>query len=68
MNLDEAQKQHGAGWIREGLKLSDIQKRLESELGVKLTYMEVRFLVDDLKLVPKDIEPATEKLPLGPVG
>jgi hypothetical protein len=58
MNLDEAQKQHVAGWIREGLKLSDIQKRLESELGVKLTYMEVRFLVDDLKLVPKDIEPA----------
>jgi hypothetical protein len=57
MNLDEAQKKKVAGWIAEGLKLSDIQKRLASELGVNLTYMEVRFLVDDLKLTPKDVEP-----------
>ena len=28
-----------------------------SEFGLKLTYMEVRFLVDDLKLTPKDPEP-----------
>jgi hypothetical protein len=58
MNLDEAQKNKVSGWIREGLKLSEIQNRLLSEYGVKLTYMEVRLLVDDLKLVPKDPEPA----------
>ncbi len=58
MNLDEAQKRKVAGWIAEGLKLSDIQKRLGSELGLNLTYMEVRFLVDDLKLTPKDVEPS----------
>ena len=57
MNLDEAQRQKVAGWIREGLKLSEIQNRLNSELGVRLTYMEVRLLVDDLKLTPKDTEP-----------
>jgi hypothetical protein len=57
MNLDEAQKRIVAGWIAEGLRLSDIQKRLASDLGVTLTYMEVRFLVDDLKLTPKDVEP-----------
>jgi hypothetical protein len=56
MNLDEAQRQTVAKWISEGAKLSEIQKRL-LELGVKLTYMEVRFLVDDLKLTPKDPEP-----------
>ena len=56
MNLDEAQRQQVAKWISEGAKLSEIQKRL-LELGVKLTYMEVRFLVDDLKLTPKDPEP-----------
>src|SRR5476649_907864 len=56
MNLDEAQRQTVARWISEGAKLSEIQKRL-LELGVKLTYMEVRFLVDDLKLTPKDPEP-----------
>ncbi len=37
--------------------LSEIQNRLSSELGLSLTYMEVRFLVDDLKLMPKDREP-----------
>src|SRR5271154_4122178 len=56
MNLDETQRQTVTKWISEGAKLSEIQKRL-LELGVKLTYMEVRFLVDDLKLTPKDPEP-----------
>lgn len=57
MNLDEAQKQKVRGWIDSGLKLSEIQNKLTSELGLKLTYMEVRFLMDDLKLKPKDAEP-----------
>src|SRR5450432_833759 len=56
MNLDETQRQTVAKWISEGAKLSEMQKRL-LELGIKLTYMEVRFLVDDLKLTPKDPEP-----------
>ncbi|MBC8096519.1 MAG: hypothetical protein H7Y43_11975 [Akkermansiaceae bacterium] len=57
MNLDDAQRKKVAAWIEEGLKLSDIQSRIASELGVRLTYMDVRFLVDDLKLTPKDIDP-----------
>lgn len=57
MNLDEAQKKMVAGWIDEGLKLSDIQKRISSDLGLSLTYMDVRLLVDDLKLIPKDPTP-----------
>jgi len=57
MNLDEAQKAKVSAWIEQGLKLSEIQTRIASELGVNLTYMDVRFLVDDLKLVPKDNEP-----------
>jgi len=59
MNLEENQKQQVAKWIEEGLKLSEIQTRLASDLGIKLTYMEVRFLVDDLKLTLKDPEPPT---------
>jgi hypothetical protein len=58
MNLDEAQRKMVAEWIQEGLKLSDIQTRIVNELGLNLTYMDVRLLVDDLKLMPKDIEPA----------
>jgi hypothetical protein len=57
MKLDEAQRQKVAAWIAEGLKLADIQTRITKELGVPMTYMEVRFLVDDLKLTPKDPEP-----------
>ena len=57
MTLTEEQRQHVAAWIVQGAKLSEIQNRLAAEFGVKLTYMEARFLVDDLKLVPKDPEP-----------
>jgi hypothetical protein len=57
MNLDESQRKKVAEWIAQGLKLSEIQSRLASDLGVTMTYMEVRFLVDDLKLTPKDIDP-----------
>jgi hypothetical protein len=57
MKLDDTQRQTVAKWIEAGAKLSEIQNRLTTEFGLKLTYMEVRFLVDDLKLVPKDPEP-----------
>ncbi len=57
MKLDESQRLAVAKWITEGAKLAEIQNRLAAEFGLKLTYMEARFLVDDLKLTPKDPEP-----------
>ncbi|MCI0353134.1 MAG: hypothetical protein L0Z53_27255, partial [Acidobacteriales bacterium] len=60
MNLDDAQKQQVMKWVEEGLKLSEIQNKIMSELGLRLTYMEVRFLLDDLKLKPKDKEPPAQ--------
>jgi hypothetical protein len=57
MNLDDTQRRKVADWINEGLKLAEIQKRLETELGLRMTYLEVRLLVDDLKLKPKDPPP-----------
>lgn len=57
MQLTAEQQEHVRQWIAEGLKLSDVQKRLETEFGLRPTYMEVRFLVDDLKVMPKDPEP-----------
>lgn len=57
MNLDESQRQRVTAWILQGAKLSEIQSRLAQEFGLRLTYMEVRLLVDDLKLTPKDPEP-----------
>ena len=58
MKLDDAQRKKVTEWIAQGLKLSEIQKRLGSELDLHLTYMDVRLLVDDLKLTPKHKRPA----------
>jgi hypothetical protein len=56
MSLDESQRKKVVEWIGQGLKLSEIQNRLTSEFGLRLTYMDVRLLVDDLKVTPKDVE------------
>jgi hypothetical protein len=39
-----------SSWVAEGATLSQIQERLSSQLDVSMTYMDVRFLVDDLNL------------------
>ena len=57
MKLDEGQRRKVAEWIEQGHKLAEIQTKLAGELGVSMTYMDVRFLIDDLKLRPKDPEP-----------
>ncbi len=57
MNLTDAQKQQVTVWLDQGLKVADVQKKMSAELGVSMTYMEVRFLLDDLRLQPKDPEP-----------
>ena len=56
MQLTEEQKTKVAQWIEDGVKLSDIQSKLGSEFDIRMTYMEARMLVDDLKLLPKDPE------------
>jgi hypothetical protein len=57
MKLTDEQRQRVTAWILQGAKLAEVQNRLAAEFGIKLTYMEARFLVDDLKLTPKDPEP-----------
>ena len=58
MNLDEGQRRKVAEWIEQGAKLSEVQTRIGKEFGISMTYMDVRFLIDDLKLKPKDVQPA----------
>lgn len=54
MQLTDEQKQQVAAWIHDGAKLSEVQQRLAEEFGIRITYMEARFLVDDLRLVPQE--------------
>lgn len=56
MQLNDEQKMKLAQWIADGMKLSDIQARMGVEFGIRMTYMEARMLVDDLKLLPKDAQ------------
>ncbi len=66
MKLDETQEQRVKEWVGAGLQPAEIQKRLADECGLRLTYMEVRFLLDDLRVSLKDKEPAPAAAP-GPV-
>lgn len=62
-----------AAWVAAGATLSQVQSKLSSELNVSMTYMDVRFLVDDLNLAlvekeePKKEEPVAEAVAEEPV-
>jgi len=75
------QLQQVARWVAEGATLSEVQSRLSREFGLSLTYMDVRFLVDDLGAVLQDkpepaappaeaaaAEPAPAEAPAAPGG
>jgi len=66
MNLNDEQRQRVTAWILQGAKLAEVQNRLAQEFGIRLTYIETRFLVDDLKLTPKDPEPPKIEKPATP--
>lgn len=67
MNLDESQRDQVRQWIDSGIQPAEIQNRLTELFGIRLTYMEVRFLLDDLKVQIKDpappAPPAAESIP-----
>jgi len=64
MKLEQTQIQQVTRWVEEGLRLSEIQGKLASEFGLHLTYMEVRFLVNDLGLKPKEKERPAAAAPI----
>ncbi len=54
MSLTPEQATAVSSWVAAGDNLSTIQKKLREQFSVALTYMDVRFLVDDLNLQLKD--------------
>jgi hypothetical protein len=54
MSLSPEQTKIVASWVAAGDGLSVIQKRLVEQFKVSMTYMDVRFLVDDLGLELKN--------------
>lgn len=54
MELSEQQRQAVKEWLAAGASLSDVQKKLKSEFGITLTYIDVRLLVLDIGAEVKD--------------
>ena len=61
MELSVQQKDEVAAWFAAGASLDEIQKRIKSEFGIHMTYLDVRLLVAELPQ-PKEAEP-TERRP-----
>lgn len=57
MTLSDEQKKAVTVWVAEGISLSGLQKRLKEDFGIVMTYMDARFLLDDLKLQIREEEP-----------
>lgn len=60
MTLTPEQSATVSTWVAAGDNLSTIQKKLREEFKVSMTYMDVRFLVDDLNLALKDAAPKVD--------
>lgn len=67
MNLTDEQKQIVSQWLSEGTSVADVQNKLSGELKISMTYMEVRFLLDDLALAPQDAEEEATEEPVAEV-
>lgn len=68
--LTEDQVAQIKDWAAAGAQLADLQKKINEDLGIKITYMDTRFAIADLGIeivteVAK-VEPAAE-LPVVPV-
>jgi hypothetical protein len=60
MELSEEQIEVLKNWVRAGESLAAVQNRLREEFGLAMTYMDVRFLVDDLDVVSEVVEAEPE--------
>jgi hypothetical protein len=60
MTLTPEQKAAVATWVTAGDNLSVVQKKLNDQFKLSLTYRDVRFLVDDLDLTLKDPAPKVD--------
>ncbi|MBN1557068.1 MAG: hypothetical protein JW951_02855 [Lentisphaerae bacterium] len=62
--LTEVQKHAVAEWIEAGDDLAAIQEKLRTEFGLRLTFMDVRFLLLDLGMSVQDKPASRERTDL----
>ena len=66
MELTDTQREAVASWFADGASLDEIQKRIKSEFGVHLTYLDVRLLVAELPQPEDPEDPETPEYPENP--
>lgn len=54
MQLNDTQKDAVKKWAAEGCSLTDIQKRLNDEFKLSVTFLDLRFMILDLGLTIKE--------------
>lgn len=72
MQLTEDQKSQISQRLASGGSIADIQRLVNDEFKIHMTYMEVRFLIDDLEIeivdAPKPPAPEAAKAPAAAPG
>ncbi len=63
MELTESQKSTVAAWVQAGRSVAEVQRGLRDEFEIPMTYMDVRFLIDDLDVAMVEPEPEGEDTP-----
>lgn len=56
MELSDTQKATITEWIQDGRSLAEVQRLIREEFELPMTYMDVRFLVDDLDITMAEPE------------
>lgn len=59
MSLTNSQNKTVSEWVTEGKSVAEIQRLLLEDFSTSMTYMEVRFLIDDLDVA--FVEPEADK-------
>ena len=54
MQLTDTQKATVAQWVNDGCTLAELQRKINEEFNLSLTFMDVRLLVLDLNLEIRD--------------
>jgi hypothetical protein len=65
MEFSDAQKAAITQWIQKGRSLADVQRSLREDFEISMTYMDVRFLVDDLDIAVVEEEAEAPEVELG---
>ena len=62
MSLNNEQIESVRQWVAEGADVGEVQTRIKSRFGISMTYMDVRFLIDDIgaEIVSKPEKPESE--------